>query len=210
MMKLLKEMYGKNLSDLEFKTLIYMAKKYDLDPVQHEIWAIKYGNAPATIMTGRDGFLAIAHKSGQFDGMETLAITKDGREVPTCLNPKELAGAICRVWRKDMSHPITVAVPLHEYNTGKSNWAKMPETMIQIRHVQFPNLGLFRNFEEDITSDITTRAYFATQRLIVVFFRDSRDVTGGVIVPFRIPNVETIRQRISIYDFGSIINNEYV
>ena len=131
MMGLLKEMYGKNLSDLEFKTLIYMARKYDLDPVQHEIWALKYGNNAATIMTGRDGFLAIAHKSGQFDGMETLAIMRDGSEVATCLDAKELAGAICRVWRKDMAHPIVVAVPLHEYNTGKSNWAKMPETMIK-------------------------------------------------------------------------------
>jgi len=131
MSKLLKEMYGKDLTDLEFKTLVYMAKKYDLDPVQHEIWAIKYKNRPAMIMTGRDGFLAIAHKSGQFDGMETKALTKDGREVLTCFDPKELGGAVCRVWRKDMSHPIVVAVALHEYNTGQSNWAKMPETMIK-------------------------------------------------------------------------------
>lgn len=131
MMKLLKEMYGKNLTDLEFKTLIYIAKKYDLDPIQHEIWAIKYGNEPAKIMTGRDGFLSIAHKTGQLNGLETLAITKDGSVVPTCLNPKELAGAVCKVWRKDMQYPFVVAVALHEYNTGKSNWSKMPETMIK-------------------------------------------------------------------------------
>lgn len=131
MMKLLKDMYGKDLTDLEFKTLIYIAKKYDLDPVQHEIWAIKYGNEPAKIMTGRDGFLSIAHKTGQLNGLETLAIKKDGSVVPTCLDPKELAGAVCKVWRKDMQYPFVVAVALHEYNTGKSNWAKMPETMIK-------------------------------------------------------------------------------
>jgi len=131
MMKLLKEMYGKNLTDLEFKTLIYIAKKYDLDPIQHEIWAIKYGNEPAKIMTGRDGFLSLAHKTGQLNGLETLAIKKDGSVVPTCLDPKELAGAVCKVWRKDMQYPFVVAVALHEYNTGKSNWSKMPETMIK-------------------------------------------------------------------------------
>lgn len=120
--KLIKETVAKGTTDSEFKLFLYTAMKYALDPLVKQVWCVKYDEkAPAAIFTGRDGFLSIAHRSGQFDGMETEAIREGGK----------LIGARCKVWRKDMSHPFVVEVPLGEYNTGKSNWAKMPETMIK-------------------------------------------------------------------------------
>ena len=70
-------------------------------------------------MLFRSGFLAIAHRSGKFDGMES-GTRKDG---------DDLIGW-CRVYRKDMSRPFEVEVSLSEYSTGKNLWQTKPKTMI--------------------------------------------------------------------------------
>lgn len=119
--RLIKETVARGTTDSEFKLFLYTAAKYNLDPLVKQVWCVKYDKSPAAIFTGRDGFLSIAHRSGQFDGMQTEALREEGK----------LIGAKCTVWRKDMSHPFIVDVPLKEYNTGRSNWAKMPETMIK-------------------------------------------------------------------------------
>jgi len=125
----------KSLSDVEIRHLYHLAKSYGLDPNKNEIWAMKYGNGPATIFVGRDGLLGIAHKTGQLDGIETLAIVQDKngnvQETKIVYPGAKLIGATCTVWRKDMSHPVNVAVSLSEYDGKRGNWAKMPETMIK-------------------------------------------------------------------------------
>jgi len=97
-----------------------LAKTYQLDPFAKQIWAVKYGNNPAAIFAGRDGFLAIAHRSGKFDGMESGTRQDESGD---------LIGW-CKVYRKDMAHPFEVAVPLAEYSTGKNLWQSKPKTMI--------------------------------------------------------------------------------
>jgi phage recombination protein Bet len=127
---LIKQTVAKGATDSEFKLFLYTAIKYDLDPLIKQIWCVKYGDRPAAIYAARDGFLAIAHRSGQFDGMETDAIRDDNGR---------LISAICRVWRKDMSHPFVVEVPFSEYdqsvapNSGNkpNNWNKFPSTMLK-------------------------------------------------------------------------------
>jgi phage recombination protein Bet len=125
---LIRQTVAKGASDAEFKLLLYTASKYDLDPLVKQIWCVKYGDKPAAIYTSRDGFLHLAHKSGQFDGMETVA-THNGKG--------ELTGAKCTVWRKDFNRPFVVEVALSEYfvkqnSDGKPNqWAIRPETMIK-------------------------------------------------------------------------------
>jgi phage recombination protein Bet len=118
---LIRQTVAKGASDAEFKLLLYTASKYDLDPLVKQIWCVKYGDKPAAIYTSRDGFLHLAHKSGQFDGMETAAVRDGGK----------LVGAKCSVWRKDFNRPFVVEVSLSEYNTNQNQWSKMPETMIK-------------------------------------------------------------------------------
>jgi phage recombination protein Bet len=119
---LIKRTVAAGANESEFRLFLYIAQRYNLDPLVKQIWLIKYGSAPAAIFTSRDGFLSIGHRSGQFDGMETQAVKDDNGKI---------TGAICRVWRRDMSHPFTVEVSRAEYDTGKGNWQKMPETMIK-------------------------------------------------------------------------------
>jgi len=117
--QLVRDMCARDCTDNEFLLLMQLAKTYQLDPFAKQIWAVKYGNNPAAIFCGRDGFLAIAHRSGKFDGMES----------GTRNDEDDLVGW-CRVYRKDMSRPFEVEVSLSEYSTGKNLWQTKPKTMI--------------------------------------------------------------------------------
>ncbi len=120
--QLIHQTVAKGTTASELKLFLYTAGKYDLDPLVKQIWCVKYGSQPAAIFTGRDGFLSIAHKSGVFNGMKSEAIFDDDNK---------LTGGKCIVHRKDMEFPFEEEVLLSEYNTGRSNWAKMPATMIK-------------------------------------------------------------------------------
>ena len=111
---------AKGCTENEFALLIYQAKILKLDPLRKQIRAVKYGDQPALIFIGRDGFLQIAHRSGKFDGMESGVSGEPGALV-----------GWAKVYRKDMEHPFSVEVQEKEYTTGKGNWVKMPRTMIQ-------------------------------------------------------------------------------
>jgi phage recombination protein Bet len=117
---LIKSTVARNCTDTEFKLLMYLSAQYGLDPIRRQIWAVKYGDAPASIFTGRDGFLEIAHRSGVFDGMES-GIKKEGDEII----------GWAKVYRKDMTHAFYVEVYLKEYTTGKNLWLSKPRIMIQ-------------------------------------------------------------------------------
>jgi len=121
---LIKATVARGCTDTEFELLMYLSAQYGLDPIRRQIWAVKYGSAPASIFTGRDGFLEIAHRSGQFDGMESgVKTVREGEK-------DELIGW-CKVYRKDMSHAFYVEVYEREYTTGKNLWQTKPRIMIQ-------------------------------------------------------------------------------
>ena len=94
-LQLIRDMFAKGANDNEFGVMVELARKYQLDPFARQIWLVKYGDSPAQIFCGRDGYLVIAHRSGQFDGIQSGSRVEDG----------ELIGW-CRVYRKDMSHPF--------------------------------------------------------------------------------------------------------
>ena len=121
-MALIKNVIAPKCTDEEISLMLYQASIYHLDPLLRQIWAIKYDQSkPAAIFAGRDGFLAIAHQSGQFNGMESGPIRDD---------KGKLVGAMASVWRKDMERPFTVTVNFEEYNKRQGNWNTMPQTMI--------------------------------------------------------------------------------
>ena len=117
---LIRDMFAKGCSDNEFAVFIELAKRYKLDPFARQIWAVKYGNNPAQIFIGRDGLLAIAHRSAVFDGLES-GIRTNGNTI----------SAWARVYRKDMSHPFEDEVFLEEYTTNQNLWKTKPKTMLQ-------------------------------------------------------------------------------
>jgi hypothetical protein len=70
-LKLVRETYARDATDAEFRLYLYMARTYRLDPLLKQIWLVKYGNKPAQIFAGRDGFLAIGHRTGKLNGMQS-------------------------------------------------------------------------------------------------------------------------------------------
>lgn len=117
---LIRDMFAKGCNDNEFAVFIELARRYRLDPFSRQIWAIKYGNNPAQIFVGRDGLLAIAHRTGVFDGLES-GIRVNGNSI----------SAWARVYRRDMSHPFEDEVFLEEYSTNQNLWKTKPKTMLQ-------------------------------------------------------------------------------
>lgn len=121
--ELVREQYAKGLTDNEFQVFLELANRYGLDPFARQIWAVKgYGSNPAQIMVARDGYLAIAHRSGQFDGMSDPEYTYDDKG--------KLTSVRIHVYRKDMSHPFTGEAWDDEDNLHQSVWNKRPRTML--------------------------------------------------------------------------------
>lgn len=115
--EILMETVAKGCTPEQFMLMLELAKRYKLDPFAKQIWATKVG-----ILVGRDGFLTLAHRSGDFDGMETTFEERDGK----------LFSATCTVYHKRMSHPFRVTVRLDEFYRGNSDaWQRMPYVMLQ-------------------------------------------------------------------------------
>lgn len=138
---LIRKTVAKDANDLELQLFLHIAKEYDLDPILKEIVFMKrkvwneykqsYDEVP-TMMVSRDGLLAIAHKSGHFDGIKTETILDDKGNIK---------GARCIVYNNACTHPIESEVLFSEYcvyrkdKTGKTVpqalWATKPATMIR-------------------------------------------------------------------------------
>lgn len=107
----------------EFKLFLYRCQHMGLDPLKPgQIHFVKYGTSPGSIIVGREGFRSRAARTGKHTGTK-LGVLRD--EQGRCI------GAWCEVYRADWTHPAREEVSLSEYNTGKAQWAKMPETMIK-------------------------------------------------------------------------------
>lgn len=139
-MQLMKDTVAKGVSDNEFMLFMHLAQHYGLDPFAKEVWCIKYGNNPATIFTSRDGYLKIASRDPQMDGIQSDAVCAndslekltDGTVLHTYGNPRgALLGAYALVFRKDRSRPAYFYAPMAEYNAGSNpTWKKYPTAMI--------------------------------------------------------------------------------
>jgi len=125
-MILLRNVIAKGCNEPEFKLLMYMAHEYGLDPLLKQIWAVKRSpDKPALIFVGRDGMLAIAHRSGHFDGMQSgveYGVDEKGKQIPV--------SAWCEIWRNDMTHSFKSSVLFSEYAQAFGAWKTHPSAMI--------------------------------------------------------------------------------
>lgn len=122
-MELIKGTVAKGATTDELKLFLYRCKNLGLDPLKTgQIYFVKYGTNPGTIVVGLDGFRILAAKTGKHAGTERGVVRDDTGK---CI------GAWCKVYHKNWEHPATEEVSRHEYDTGKAMWAKMPETMLK-------------------------------------------------------------------------------
>jgi hypothetical protein len=127
------------------------AQRYDLDPLLKHIIVIPNGGVYIT----RDGWLHIAHRTGQLDGIEVV----DVDETPDHWTAK------VAVWRKDMGRPFTYA---GRYPKKGSNSKYGPEMAVKVAEVAslrraFPVSGVAAYEErwDAIDVDETPQGVFA-------------------------------------------------
>jgi phage recombination protein Bet len=161
MLKTMRDTVARGANDNEFKLFCAIARSTGLNPFLKQVWFIKgkkYQNKkgewvdpPAQIMTGIDGYRAIANSHAQFDGVELL-VDRDAHQKPRRCTAK--------VYRKDRKYPAVAEVLFSEYyksgiNGNQSTWDKNPTVMIEkvaeslaIRRAFPLEVGAIRTFEE--------------------------------------------------------------
>lgn len=149
---LIKSQFAAGATDDEFAVFLAVAQKFELDPIAREVWCIKRkADDPAQIMVGRDGLLAIAERSGHFDGLVS-GVVKEGDTFEFGLREPthrfgetrgKLLGGYAYVYRSDRQYPFHVfaewaehGAPITRDKDGKrinlwSPWSKYPSAMIR-------------------------------------------------------------------------------
>lgn len=150
-----------NVTDSEIYIYLRQCESYKLDPYADDAFLVKYKDTtPAAIILGKGAFLKRADNNPAYDGMDFgIAVVNNGsllyRKGCMLMPGENLMGGWCDVYRNDRAHPIHAEVTFSEYNTGLSNWKKMPATMIckvaksQALREAFPNQfsGLYESAE---------------------------------------------------------------
>ena len=155
----------------EFKMFTSLCKSRKLNPFLKEVYCIKYGNSPATIVVGKDAILKRATLHPQFDGYKSGVIvrTAEGEIVNRkgCfkLDTDELVGSWCEVFRKDWKNSIYASCSFSEINQPKNtSWQKQPCVMSEktalvraLRSAFVEELsGMYDSAEMDTTNKSST------------------------------------------------------
>lgn len=141
--ELIRSTAARDASPQELEAFISVALSYGLNPLKKEIYFTKAGGKAVT-MTSRDGYLAIANRSEQFDGMEADVVYKgdklernaDGSlsivygENHLTFDDSFLIGAFCNVFRKDRKRTSTVFVSYDDYKKDNPIWRTYKKSMI--------------------------------------------------------------------------------
>lgn len=150
----IRESYGKNLNDGEWKLFMGLGMATKLNPFLREIWAVKYGNNPASVFVGRDGYRRSAQAHPEYEYHYAMAVyANDGFSLRNGQVEHEfsggdrgaLIGAYCVVKRKSASKEAVTYVTLSEYVQKFGVWTTKPATMIvKVAEAQ----GLRASFQE--------------------------------------------------------------
>lgn len=139
----IRKLFAPKLSEMEFQFFIGLGKASGLNPFTREIWAVKYGDSPAQVFIGRDGYRKAAQAHSEYDYHQSDAVYENDkfdvvngevRHAYTLTNRGSLIGAYCIAKRHKSSRPLYVFAELREYSTGKSLWHSQtgkPATMIK-------------------------------------------------------------------------------
>lgn len=214
-------------TDAEFTMFMMMVKSSGLNPFRKEIWFIKTKEKrwwdkkegkevvvppKVQMMTGINGYFAIANNHPQFDGMEETAIEYDDKG--------RFVRAVAKAWRKDRRFPSVGVAYWDEYgpkDEGKTLWHMKPRMMlakvaesIALRKA-FPQElnGLYT--EEEMPREYSARAVDDVDRASLDAYRADKGLpcvggepfnpeTGEVITPLPVKQPLEIVQELIAAD----------
>jgi len=116
----IRKYFAPNATEKEFGILMGICQSFKLNPFKREVHFVKYGSAPASIITGYEIYLKRAERTGKLDGWK-------------CWIEKDDIGekAIIEIKRKDQSAPIHWEVYRKEFDKQQSTWKSMPTFMLK-------------------------------------------------------------------------------
>ena len=122
----------------EVSLFLQLCKSQRLNPFVKDAYLVKYGSNPAQMITNYQVFNRRACRNENYAGIENGVVVlrngeivhKDGSAVYKAAG-ETLLGGWAKVYFKDNRKPAYAEVALDDYNTGKSNWSKMPGVMIE-------------------------------------------------------------------------------
>lgn len=133
-----------NVTIQELAMFMNLCKFSKLNPWAKEVYCIKYGNEPATMVVGKEAFQKRAEANPMYDGSESgiIVLNKETgvveyRKGTFKFPEEEILGGYAEVWRKDRSHSTRIEVSFEEYAGRKKDgslngqWSKKPATMIR-------------------------------------------------------------------------------
>ena len=184
------------VTDQEVMMFLSLCKFQKLNPFLREAYLIKYGNQPATIVTGKEALQKRAMRNPNYAGLEAGVVVSfpetgqmENRVGTIVLDGEDLVGGWAKVYVKGWEHPLTVTVAFNEYVGRKSNgeinsqWATKPATMIRkVALVQ----ALREAFPEDLAGMYAAEEVGAAGDLPVDIVPDEvieADVTEAPVEP---------------------------
>ena len=132
-----------NVTDQEVAMFLNLCRYQHLNPFLREAYIIKFGNQPATIVTGKEAITKRAVRNKNFAGQEAgvVVINTSGqmeyRTGALVLPNEALVGGWAKVHVQGYEVPIEAVVSYEEYVGRKKNgevngqWQKKPATMIR-------------------------------------------------------------------------------
>lgn len=127
-----------NATDSELALCVELCNRQHLNPFTKEVYLVKYGNAPASIITSYQVFNRRANRQESYGGIKSgVVVMREGQIIKKRGSAvykqvgEQLLGGWAEVQFKDGKEPAYVELALSDYSTGKSNWAKMPGVMIE-------------------------------------------------------------------------------
>lgn len=106
----------------QMAAFLMVANEYDLNPVTKEIYAFPAKGGGVTPVVGIDGWVNLAQRRQEFDGME--------HEYSHDANGK-LVSCTCRIYRKDRTRPVVVTEFMDECARNTDPWKSHPRRMLR-------------------------------------------------------------------------------
>ena len=168
-----------NVTDQEIAMFLNLCRFQHLNPFLRETYLIKFGNQPATIVTGKEAITKRAMRNPKYEGQVAGVVLwhdetgeLEYRPGALVLEGEKLVGGWAKVYVKGYQVPIEAVVSYQEYvgtkNDGTINgqWSKKPATMIrktalvQALREAFPEDlgGMYASEEMGMEFDETTMA----------------------------------------------------
>jgi len=112
---------GEDADDGNLALVMMTADRYDLNPMMGEIHAMPTRGG-LQICTGVDGFLKIANRHPQYDGMDVEFEHDNAHNVKSCT---------VTVYRKDREHPTPATEYMEECEQDTQPWRERPHRMLK-------------------------------------------------------------------------------